>query len=660
MARMVRFGSSGWRVPLTYGSAIAAAAASSAVLITILFLSLSKIEYSLPRFGFFAIREFHIAIRDVTHLRDMTSLAQAAPGSADSLEHLSAANDLVYIRFKRIDGTGTASEIRAYASIVPRVVDAVTRLDAMIAAGLPLDEKSLKEMGLELEQLVERMNDEYYKYGDEINVDLYSTEKSLKRFNYQIAFALAVLSLLAIGTAVLLIGRWETIKKLEFLAWRDATTGLKNRAWMSANRDVVLDRARLAGKQLRLFLIDLDHFKNVNDTFGHHIGDLLLKAVAEILQSVERPDEVVAIRLGGDEFAIMAIGDRHAAADALGDRLREQLNRFAELEGHHVRMGASIGMACFPEHGSDISTLLRNADSALYVAKAEGRSGFVTFSPAILNQFDMQLGEEAGIKRALNCDEFFLVWQPQFELATGRMIGAEALVRWRDPASGAIRLPMSFIPIAERGDLILEVDKVVLSKACLQAARWMPVSADDFVCSVNLSGKSLQNDAYFAHLLLVLRQTGLPPSRLQLEITEGVFIQNSRNALNMLTEIRNIGVGLALDDFGSGYSSFGYLADFNLDRLKIDRSFLSGLEASKKKQNIVRGIIALANSLGLTVLAEGVENEAQLDFLIAERCHSAQGFFMSQPIEENLLTNHLAARQGRIKDTDKFRLGLSA
>lgn len=660
MARMVRFGSRGWRVPLTYGTAIAAAAASSAVLITILFLSLSKIEYSLPRFGFFAIREFHIAIRDVTHLRDMTSLAQAAPGSADSLEHLSAANDLVYIRFKRIDGTGTASEIPAYASIVPRVVDAVTRLDAMIAAGLPLDENSLKEMGLELEQLVERMNDEYYKYGDEINADLYSTEKSLKRFNYQIAFALAVLSLLAIGTAVLLIGRWETIKKLEFLAWRDATTGLKNRAWMSANRDMMLDRARLGGKQLRLFLIDLDQFKSVNDTFGHHIGDLLLKAVAEILQSVERPDEVVAIRLGGDEFAIMAIGDRHAAADALGDRLREQLNRFAELEGHHVRMGASIGMACFPEHGSDISTLLRNADSALYVAKAEGRSGFVTFSPAILNQFDKQLGEEAGIKRALNCDEFFLVWQPQFELATGRMIGAEALVRWRDPASGAIRLPMSFIPIAERGDLILEVDKVVLSKACLQAAQWMPVSAEDFVCSVNLSGKSLQNDAYFAHLLLVLRQTGLPPSRLQLEITEGVFIQNSRNALNMLTEIRNIGVGLALDDFGSGYSSFGYLADFNLDRLKIDRSFLSGLEASKKKQNIVRGIIALANSLGLTVLAEGVENEAQLDFLIAERCHSAQGFFMSQPIEENLLTDHLAARQGRIKDTDKFRLGLSA
>ncbi|RWO06019.1 bifunctional diguanylate cyclase/phosphodiesterase [Mesorhizobium sp.] len=655
---MARF--EGWRVPVTYGTAIAAAAASSAVLITVLFLSLSKIEYSLPRFGFFAIREFHIAIRDVTHLKDMTSLAKAAPGSADSLEQLSAANDLVYIRFKRIDGTGTASEIPAYASIVPRIVDAVTRLDAMIAAGPPLDGNILKEMGLELEHLVARMNDEYYKYGDEINVDLYSAEKSLKRFNYQIAFALAVLSLLAIGTAVLLIGRRETIRKLEFLAWRDATTELKNRAWMSANRDVMLDRARLAGKQLRLFLIDLDHFKSVNDTFGHHIGDLLLKAVAEILQSVERPDEVVAIRLGGDEFAVMAIGDRHAAADALGDRLREQLNRFAELAGHHVRMGASIGMACFPEHGSDISTLLRNADSALYVAKAEGRSGFVTFSPAILNQFDMQLGEEAGIKRALNCDEFFLVWQPQFELATGRMIGAEALVRWRDPASGAIRLPMSFIPIAERSDLILEVDKVVLSKACLQAARWAPVSADDFVCSVNLSGKSLQNDAYYAHLVLVLQQTGLPPSRLQLEITEGVLIQNSRNALNMLTEIRNIGVGLALDDFGSGYSSFGYLADFNLDRLKIDRSFLSGLEASKKKQNVVRGIIALANSLGLTVLAEGVENEAQLDFLIAERCHSAQGFFLSQPIEENRLTNHLAARRGRMKDTDKFRLGLSA
>jgi hypothetical protein len=318
VARMARF--EGWRVPVTYGTAIAAAAASSAVLITVLFLSLSKIEYSLPRFGFFAIREFHIAIRDVTHLKDMTSLAQAAPGSAASLEQLSEANDLVYIRFKRIDGTGTASEIPAYASIVPRVVDAVTRLDAMIAAGPPLDENILKEMGLELEHLVARMNDEYYKYGDEINVDLYSAEKSLKRFNYQIAFALAVLSLLAIGTAVLLIGRRETIRKLEFLAWRDATTELKNRAWMSANRDVMLDRARLAGKQLRLFLIDLDHFKSVNDTFGHHIGDLLLKAVAEILQSVERPDEVVAIRLGGDEFAVMAIGDgaRQPMPSAIG------------------------------------------------------------------------------------------------------------------------------------------------------------------------------------------------------------------------------------------------------------------------------------------------------------------------------------------------------
>ena len=155
----------------------------------------------------------------------------------------------------------------------------------------------------------------------------------------------------------------------------------------------------------------------------------------------------------------------------------------------------------------------------------------------------MQLGEEAGIKRALNSDEFFLVGQPQFELATGRMTGAEALVRWHDPVSGAVHLPMSFIPTAERSDLILEIDKVVLSKACVQAARWMPISADDFVCSVNVSGRSLQNDGYFAHLLETLRQTGLPPSRLQLEITEGVFIQNSQNALNTLTEIRNIGVG---------------------------------------------------------------------------------------------------------------------
>ncbi|BCG95135.1 hypothetical protein MesoLj131a_39990 [Mesorhizobium sp. 131-2-1] len=609
----------------------------------------------MPRFGFFAIREFHIAIRDVTHLRDMVSLAQLARSSPESLEQLAAANDLVYIRFERIDGGDTISEIPAYAGIVPQVNDAVKRIDAVLAAGLPLDEKSLKELGIELDQIVARMNDEYYKYGEEVNVDLYAAEKNLNRFNYQIAFALTVLSALALGTAVLLIGRRETISKLEFLAWRDATTELKNRAWMSANRDGLLERARLAGKPLRLFLIDLDHFKSVNDTFGHHIGDLLLKAVAETLQSVERPDEVAAVRLGGDEFAIMAIGH----SDDLGHRLREQLNRFADLDGHQVRIGASIGMASFPDHGSDISTLLRNADSALYAAKAEGRSGFVTFSPAILSQIDVQLGEEAAIKQALNADEYFLVWQPQFELATGRMIGAEALVRWRDRASGAVRLPDSFIPTAERSDLILEIDKIVLSKACAQAVQWMSIAAADFICAVNVSGKTLQDDGFFVHLVEVLQETGLPPSRLQLEITEGVFIQ-SRNALNTLSKIRNLGVSLALDDFGSGYSSFGYLADLDLNQLKIDRSFLNDLEASRKKQDVVGGIIALANSLGLTVMAEGVETEGQLAFLIAEQCHGAQGFFMSEPIDEKLLTNHLIARRGSLKAKARSKLNLSA
>ncbi|MER9299636.1 bifunctional diguanylate cyclase/phosphodiesterase [Mesorhizobium sp. M0621] len=657
---MAKLGKRGWRVPVTYGTAIAAAVACSSILITVLFLSISKIESSLPRFGFFAIREFHIAIRDVTHLRDMISLAQAAPTSTTSLDQLLAANDLVYVRFERVDGSGTSREIPAYAGIVPRVNDLVTRTDALIAAGLPLDADRLKEMGLELDQIVARMNEEYYKFGEQVNADLYASEISLNRFNYQIAFALAILSLLAIGTAVLLIGRRETIKKLEFLAWRDATTGLKNRAWMSANRDDLLDRAKLAGKQLHLYLIDLDHFKNVNDTFGHHVGDLLLKAVAEILQLIERPDDVFAVRLGGDEFAVIEVGMTHSAEKGLGNRLREQLNGFAELEGHQVRVGASIGMASFPQHGAEISTLMRNADSALYAAKAQGRAGLVTFSPAILSQIDVQLGEEAAIKRALNCDEFFLVWQPQFELATGRMTGAEALVRWRDPISGAIRPPISFIPTAERSDLILELDKLVLSKACRQAAQWLPICSEDFVCSVNLSGKSLQNDVYFTHLVEVLRQTGLPTSRLQLEITEGVFVQNSRSALDILTEIRNIGVSLALDDFGSGYASFGYLADFNLDQLKIDRSFLSDLASSPKKQNVVRGIIALANSLSLTVVAEGVENEAQLDFLIAEQCHRAQGFFMSKPIEETLLTNHMIARRGRTRSAGKFKLSLSA
>lgn len=647
-----------WRIPLTYGTAVGMASIGSTVLIAALFFSLNRIETSLPKFGFFAIREFHIAIRDVTHLRDMISVAEGAPSTQASLDQLSAANDLVYIRFERLDGKGTISEIPAYAGIVPRVNDAVQRLDAVIDAGLPLDGQSLKASGSELDQIVNRMNDEYYKYGEEVNVDLYSAEQSLKRFNYQIAFALTILSLLAIGTAFLLIGRREAFKRLEFLAWRDTTTELKNRAWMSANRDGMLERARQAGKQLQLLLIDLDHFKRVNDTFGHHVGDLLLKNVAETLQSVERPGEVVAVRLGGDEFAIMAIVDRKSES-RLGDHLRDQLNRFADLEGHQVRIGASIGMACFPDHGSDISVLLRNADTALYTAKAEGRSGFVTFSPTLLSQIDLRLSEEASIKRGLNCDEFFLVWQPQFELATGHMTGAEALVRWRDPVSGSVRAPGSFIPTAEQSDLIVDIDKVVLEKACDQAMEWLPVSGADFVWAVNVSGKSLQVDSYVPHLVETLRRTGLPPARLRLEITEGIFIHDSREALETLAQVRAMGVSLALDDFGAGYATFGYLTDFNLNQLKIDRSFLTDLPASPKKQGVVRGMIALANSLGLTVVAEGVETEAQLDFLIAERCHSAQGFYMSEPLEERALTNHLVARQGSLprmrKPTSSWR-----
>jgi diguanylate cyclase (GGDEF)-like protein len=626
---------------VAYGTAIAAATAVSAALITVLFLSISRIETAMPSFGFYAIREFHIAIRDVTHLRDMLALAELAPDKPQSLDKVSEANDLVYIRFVRIDGSDTASDLPAYSGVVPLVAEAVRRVDGMIAAGLPFDEGELTEAGAELERLVERMNDAYYEFGETVNVDLYSVERDLAKFNYQIAFALAVLSLLAIGTAILLIGRRETIKKLEFMAWQDATTELRNRAWMSANGDALLARARQAGKAFRLFLIDLDHFKGVNDTFGHHIGDMLLKAAAEVLRSLERPDKTIAVRLGGDEFALLAIGE---AAEDLGDRMRENLNRFIELDGHQVRIGASIGMASAPEHGTDLSTLLRNADKALYVAKTE-RSSFVAFSPAILSRIDMRLGEEANIKRALNRDEFFLVWQPQFELSSGTMTGAEALVRWRDPVSGAIQSPLAFIPTAEQSELILDIDKAVLGKACLQAARWAAI-ANDLTWSVNVSSGSLQNEGYLAHLLDVLKQTGLPPSRLMLEITEGVFMQRGAAALNTLAELRKLGVGLALDDFGSGYSSLGYLADFDLDQLKIDRSFLSDLESSKKKKDIVRGVIALANSLALTVVAEGVENAAQLDFLIAEGCHGAQGFFMAKPMEERLLTDHLAARRG--------------
>jgi diguanylate cyclase (GGDEF)-like protein len=626
----------------SYIGAVAAAVGTSGCLIAVLFLSLSRIESALPNFGFFAIREFHIAIRDVTHLRDMVTAARLAPQSQEALDELRTATDLVYIRFERIDGGDTISAIPAYGGIVPEVSEAISDLDEIISKGLPIDAAAMAEAGTRLDDLVGRMNDEYYKYGAQVNADLFEAEKNLSAFNYQISLALAILSLLAIGTAVLLIARRDTVKQLKFLALNDAATGLKNRAWLSDNRDRILTLAKARSRKLRLFLIDLDNFKAVNDTFGHHIGDLLLKRAADVLLAVERSEEVFAVRLGGDEFAVLAL-DKGDSGERLAQRLLNGLNGFAELDGHRVKTGASIGMACFPEHGDNLTALMRHADLALYSVKSSGRAGLAAFSPTLMEQLEAKSGKDADLKRGLKGNEFFLVWQPQFELGTGRVSGVEALVRWRDSSSGRVLEPAAFLPLAEESGLVVDLDRLVLEAACAQAAGWTAVSPDDFFCAVNISTSTLQSSGFVDSLSEILQRTGMRPERLRLEITEGNFTQSGTIATDNLDKIRRLGIGVALDDFGAGHSGLGYLAELHLTCLKIDRSLIAGLESSPKKQGVVEGILAMAKTLELRVVAEGVETPEQLAFLIEHDCHGAQGFLMSEPMEEKRLTEYLLA-----------------
>jgi diguanylate cyclase (GGDEF)-like protein len=624
------------------------AAALSAVVIVSLYSTLNQIENVLPRFGFFSIRELNVAIHDLSHLKDIVSLARLAPDEAESVERLAEANDLVYIRFSRQDQSPTIRGYPRYGPAVERAGAIVTVVDALLAKGRPLAVHDLEQISEELASIEAEMIDTYYAFGNATNADLTEIQRRLGLLNIQTAIVLAALSALAIGVAVLLVSRHRTLRSLRQLAWSDPLTKLKNRAWLLANIEEILRRATTLNRQMSLYLLDIDHFKEVNDTFGHQTGDSMLRVAGEILIALEEPNSAYAVRLGGDEFALLVIGSSDRNFGGIADGLDARLNTFVDLAGVQVRMGASIGIARFPEHGPDLSTLLRCADYALYAAKARGGSCYVAFSPDGTGPIERQLGLGTAIKRAILLDELFLVWQPQFELASGALSGAEALVRWRDPTKDEVVQPSEFIPAAERSDLILEIDRYVLTKACTQAAAWSVSAPPDFTFSVNLSAKHLQRPELYDFVRQTLEHTRLAPARLELEITESAFIENKQAALAALLKLQALGVRTALDDFGTGYSSLSYLVDLNVTRLKIDRSFIADLMTSKEKRSVVELIMALAKSLGLDVLAEGVETAEQTAFLMQLKCRYAQGFLLSRPVSAEEMTRLLS---GEIRRT---------
>ncbi len=428
--------------------------------------------------------------------------------------------------------------------------------------------------------------------------------------------------------------------KIAHMALHDPLTGLPNRIFLNEQLGHALPRAK-RGEMLAVHLLDLDRFKYVNDTLGHHAGDKLLKMVAERLQAVARETDSAA-RMGGDEFAIIQVGVVHPSdATSLALRVISELSRPYDIDDHHVIIGTSVGIAVAPEDGLEGDALLRKADLALYRAKADGRGTFRFFEHQMDAQMQNRRELEADLRRAVARKEFELHYQPVVDLGRNDIKGFEALVRWRHPEKGLLA-PADFIPLAEEVGVIAQLGEWVIREACETAMTW----PDNLEIAVNLSPLQFATPGLARIVAAALAASGLEPVRLELEITEGALLQNSDDTLDTLYQLRALGVRIAMDDFGTGYSSLGYLQSFPFDKIKIDRSFIKDVSDGVGSLNIVRAVAAMARGMGMKTTAEGVETAEQLEIVRAEGCTEMQGFLFSKPLTAGeLKQRYLADRR---------------
>ncbi|MER9447742.1 EAL domain-containing protein [Mesorhizobium sp. M0254] len=411
-------------------------------------------------------------------------------------------------------------------------------------------------------------------------------------------------------------------ERMSHLAHYDTLTDLPNRSMFRER----LDQAMTGDTPLAIFSLDLDRFKAVNDTWGHPAGDWLLKCVAERLRHSLRSDTDVVARLGGDEFAILQFNPKGSTdAEQLAKRIVAVVSQPFRDKGRDMHVGISLGIALYPGDGKDADTLLKNADMALYSGKSEGRNVYRFFEPGMDALVRARLALETDLETALKRREFVLEFQPITNIASGKIVGAEALMRWNSPTRGLVA-PDDFIAAAEDSGLIVPLGEWALKQACSVAAGWPP----GMRIAVNVSAVQIRSADFARSVISALAVSGVPASRLELEITETVLMDESETVLKTLRQLRELGIRIALDDFGTGYSSLGYLRRFPVDKIKIDRSFIHDID-NKDTAAIVRTIIGLGAELGITVTAEGVETEAQLDILRKAGCVEAQGFLIGMP-----------------------------
>lgn len=434
-----------------------------------------------------------------------------------------------------------------------------------------------------------------------------------------------------LGTYVDITDRKQIEEKLAQMARHDILTGLPNRAVFVEELEHAIASARRDGRSVAVLYLDLDHFKDINDTLGHPIGDALLQEVAQRLQATVRETDFVA-RFGGDEFALISadIGEPADVA-VLADKVLKTLSEPYSIQGNEIRSGASIGIAVYGADSPDSEALLSHADVALYRAKAEGRGTFRYFTDAMDAEVRTRVRVTAELREAITSGQLFLVYQPQVDVETGQIIGVEALVRWRHPTRGIVS-PSEFIPIAEKTGLIVPVGEWVLY-ACRQMKRWLDAGIAPPLVAVNVSGLQFKTPRELEiTVAAVLSETALPPGRLEIELTETIFMAVSREHNEALQRLRRIGLRLAIDDFGTGYSSLDYLGRIPVNRIKIAQSFMPNLTSKSHSGTIVKTAIAMANELGLDVMVEGVETEEQLDLIRSWSGHKVQGFYFSKPL----------------------------
>lgn len=418
---------------------------------------------------------------------------------------------------------------------------------------------------------------------------------------------------------------------IQHLAHHDALTDLPNRVLLQDRLDQALRRARRDGTQVAVLMLDLDHFKRINDSLGHHVGDDLLLRVAQRLSSELRQVDTVA-RTGGDEFVIVLPGVKEVAdVDQVVEQLLTALGRPMPVDRHEMIVTPSIGICLFPRDGEDPRTLLKHADTAMYQAKDAGRGGYKYFRPQMLHANERRLETESALRKALQTHQLSLAYQPQIDLLSGSLVGCEALLRWRHAELGQVS-PASFVPLAEEMGLIQPIGEWVIREACRQAIELRDRLGLAIRVAVNISPRQFIRGDLVSIIRSALAESGLPPEALEIEMTEGVLVRNSAQAIDFLHRIRELGIRVAIDDFGTGYSSLSYLTRFPIDKLKIDQSFIRDLSVDANDAAVTSAIIVMAHTLHLTVIAEGVENPEQVAFLQDRGCNVAQGFYFGSPM----------------------------